>query len=138
MGVLGLQALLALLCASELAVAKGGGHGGSCGHGGHGAGHAHVTHASGGGGGRVPWLPARADPRQVWHCGFFPINLGISPVVVQRSCGAPETARQVVYGDDQGEHVIDVWSYHPPDSAVHVLKFDNGALISVEIVGPPR
>jgi len=58
--------------------------------------------------------------------------------MVQRKCGAPESTRQVVYGDGQTEQVIDVWSYLPRDSQVHILKFENGALLSVEAVGPAR
>ena len=78
------------------------------------------------------------EPRAAWRCGFNLVELGTSPAAVQRSCGAPETTRQVVFADDLGEHVIDVWSYQPQGSAVRILKFDNGALISVEVLGTAR
>jgi len=141
-GLLGVRGLLALLLVARLADAKGGpgGHGGHCGHAAHSGGHPHggVPHVSHGTSHPSPWHPPATDERQVWHCGFFPVLLGMSPVTVQRNCGAPETTRQTVYGDDRGEHVIDVWSYQPRDAQVRILKFENGALISVVPVGPAR
>ena len=140
-----IQGLLGLLLLTLPAAAKGGhgsGYGGGhCGHGGGGHGGAHFAgpHAVGGGHGQAYRDRVLTDdPRAVWHCGFNPVQLGTSPAAVQHSCGAPETARQVVFADEWGEHVIDVWSYQPPDSQVHILKFENGALISVEAVGPAR
>jgi len=141
--------LLALLLVSPLAAAKGGHGGGHCGghgghgaHGGHGGGQAHgaVPHVGSGHAHALPWDDrlVSVDPRALWHCGFTPVMFGQSPAAVQRSCGAPETTRQVVYGDAHGEHVIDVWSYQPKDSQLRLLKFENGTLISVEAIGPSR
>jgi hypothetical protein len=121
----------------------GGGHGGGhCGgHGGHGGGHAHaaVTHV-GGHAHASAWDEhlLKVDPRAVWQCGFTPVLIGESSAVVKQHCGAPETARQVIYGDARGEHVIDVWSYQPRNSQVRILKFENGTLLSVEAIGPSR
>ena len=139
-----IQSLLGLLLVTSLADAKGG-------HGGHGAGHcahagghangAHVAVPHGVGSGHGQAYRDRMlseEPRAIWRCGFNTVQLGTSPATVQHSCGAPETARQVVFADERGEHVIDVWSYQPPGSAVRILKFENGSLISVEAVGSTR
>lgn len=56
--------------------------------------------------------------------------------MVQRACGPPATAKQVVYQAADGERVIDVWSYQPASSAVRILKFEDGALVSLRAVGP--
>ncbi len=140
----GAQSLLGLLLLTPLAAGKGG-HGG--GHGGHaaghcgraGGGHVSVPHAVGSGHARAYRdRLVTDDPRSVWHCGFNAVQVGATSAAVRRSCGAPETMRQVVFADEQGEHVIDVWSYQPLDSQVRILKFEAGSLISVEAVGPAR
>lgn len=127
--------VLGLLSVTSLAAAKGGHGTGHCAHsgGGHsGGGHVLVPHRVGSvhGAAYRDRLPPH-DPRAVWHCGFNTVQLGTSAAEVQRGCGAPETMRQVVFADEQGEHVIDVWSYQPPGAPVRILKFENGALISL-------
>jgi hypothetical protein len=141
-----------LLCAAvalaalypALVLAKGGhgaGHGGGghcSGHTGHGSGHASTYHAATSFHGA--FMPARlapslpANPDQVWHCGTQLVVLGETPAMVQRACGPPATARQVVYQAAAGERVVDVWSYQPAGSAVRMLRFEDSALVSLKAV----
>jgi hypothetical protein len=124
--------------------AKGGhsaGHGGGhCGHSGHGSGHAAAYHTptSFRSSPAPAWLapPARENPDQVWQCGVQLVVLGETPAMVQRACGPPATARQVVYQSATGEHVVDVWSYQPTGSPVRMLRFENGELVSLKAIGP--
>jgi Protein of unknown function (DUF2845) len=141
-----------LLCAQVVlaalhsvpALAKGGhgaGHGGGhCGHAGHGSGHASTYHSATSlhGAPTPTWFaqPQPVNPDQVWQCGTQLVVLGETPAMVQRSCGPPATAQQVVYQAATGEQVIDVWSYQPVGAAVRVLKFEDGALVSLRAVGP--
>jgi hypothetical protein len=64
------------------------------------------------------------------------VVLGETPAMVQRACGPPVTAQQVVYQAASGERVVDVWSYQPAGSAVRMLRFEDGALVSLKAVGP--
>ncbi|HEY3666937.1 MAG TPA: hypothetical protein VGL19_13080, partial [Polyangiaceae bacterium] len=64
------------------------------------------------------------------------VVLGETPAMVQRACGPPATARQVVYQAATGEHVVDVWSYQPPGAPLRMLRFEDGELVSLKAVGP--
>jgi hypothetical protein len=118
----------------------GGGHGGGhcSGHTGHGSGHASTYHAATSfhGTSTPAWLarPLPVNPDQVWQCGTQLVVLGETPAMVQRACGPPATAQQVVYQAATGERVVDVWSYQPPGSAVRMLRFEDGALVSLKAV----
>jgi hypothetical protein len=136
-------ALASLYPATVLAKGgHGGGHGGGhcSGHTGHGSGHASTFHeATSFHGAATPaWLarPPPINPDQVWQCGAQLVVLGETPAMVQRACGPPATAQQVVYRAASGERVIDVWSYQPVGSAVRMLRFEDGALVSLKAVGP--
>jgi hypothetical protein len=137
------QVVLAAL-QSAPALAKGGhrgGHGGGhCGHAGHGSGHVSTYHSATSVQGAVTpgWLnqPQPSNPDEVWQCGTQLVVLGETPATVQRFCGPPATAQQVVYQAAAGERVVDAWSYQPAGSAVRILKFEDGALVSLGAVGP--
>jgi hypothetical protein len=91
------------------------------------------------GGGRIyPWVPPPIvlDGSRGLQCSGVYVATGDHQDDVFRACGEPTSTRRVVYATRDAEVVVEVWSYERPNTARRTLRFENGVLTSIDVVGP--
>jgi hypothetical protein len=78
------------------------------------------------------------DGSQGMQCSGRYVVPGDSQDSVFQACGAPTATRQVVYATRDAEQVVVVWTYESANTVTRTLRFENGVLTSIGLVGPLR
>ena len=68
-------------------------------------------------------------------CANEVILLGAPQDYVLAACGPPTSSRQVTYAMRTGLRVIDVWAYERADGTHREVRFENGSVAAIDMLG---